>query len=330
MTVKRSTVWQAALAMGLAAWGGSAAQAEAWPQAGRPIQIIVPAPGGSGTGDAIARLLGEQLSRRLGSPVVIDNKPGANGNIGAAAAANAPADGYKLLFSWAGTLTVNPSLYANLAYGARKSFEPIGLVGDVPNILVVGTASPAKTFAEFVKLSQSVPESIYYGSTGVGSSMHLAGELFVRETGAKIQHVPYNAPGTAVSNLMANDIQAMFQLVPGVVGLVAGDKVRALAVMSVKRSEALPLVPTTVELGYPRLLSSTWFALLAPKGTPDAVVDRLNTEVNHIVSDPEVRKKLQSLGVTPLGGTRQALADLIAEDTQKWARVIKENGIKGF
>lgn len=306
----------------------SPAVAADWPVPGKPIELIVPAPGGGGTGDTIARLIGERLGKRLGATVIVDNRGGANGNIGAAAAAKAAPDGQKLLFSWAGTLAVNPSLYGGLPFDPPKSFAPIVLVADVPNIVVVNNEQRAKDLADLVRLAKAEPGRLNFGSTGLGSSMHLAGELFMRETGTRMEHVPYAAPGQATTNLIANDIQAMFQLVPGVVGHVKGGKLRALAIMSQTRSPALPDVPTTVELGYPKLLSSTWFALLAPAGTPAPVLDRLNAEVNAILRDADLRKTLADLGATPLGGTRQALADHLAAETAKWGRIVKETGVK--
>jgi tripartite-type tricarboxylate transporter receptor subunit TctC len=296
--------------------------AQDWP-AGKTVQIIVPAPGGGGTGDSIARVIAEALAKRLSTSVIIDNKAGANGNIGAAAAASAAPDGYRLLFSWAGTLAVNPSLYRNLSFDPQKSFDPIVLIADVPNILVVNNDLPAKDLASFVAHAKANPGKLNFGSTGNGSSMHLAGELFMRETGAQMVHIPYNAPGVATTNLMANDIQLMFQLVPGIAGQVKGGKVRALALMSDKRSPALPDVPTTTELGYPKLQSSTWFALLAPKGTPAPILDRLNATMNEILKDEAVRKRLADMGASTLGGTRQQLADHLAAETAKWANIVR-------
>ncbi len=301
--------------------------AQDWP-AGKTVQIVVPAPGGGGTGDSIARVVGEELAKRLKTAVVIDNKPGANGNIGAAAAAAATPDGSHLLFSWAGTLAVNPALYKNLSFDPQKDFVPIVLIADVPNILVVNNDLPAKDLAEFTRYAKANPGKLNYGSTGQGSSMHLAAELFSRETGAQMVHVPYNAPGTATTNLMAGDIQLMFQLVPGIAGQVKGGKVRAIAVMAPTRSPALPDVPTTVELGQPQLQSSTWFALLAPKGTPPAVVARVNAEVNDLLKDPAVRKRLSDMGATPLGGTQKQLADHLAAETVKWGNVVRDAKIQ--
>ena len=298
--------------------------AQDWPQPGKTVQVIVPAPGGSGTGDTIARVLAEELQSRLKTTFVIDNKAGANGNIGATAAAQTPGDGNHFLFSWAGTLAVNKSLYKNLSFDAQKDFLPILLVADVPNILVLNNDLPAKDLAEFEKYAKANPGKLNFGSTGIGSSMHLAGELFMRETGAQMVHVPYNAPGTATTNLIAGDIQLMFQLIPGIAGQVKGGKVRPIAVMAPQRSPALPDVPTTAELGQPRLLSSTWFALLAPKGTPPAVVARMNAVSNEVLADPAVKKRLAEMGATTLGGTPQQLADHLAAETEKWARVVRD------
>jgi tripartite-type tricarboxylate transporter receptor subunit TctC len=298
--------------------------AQEWPQPGRTIQLIVPAPGGSGTGDTIARVVAEELQSRLKTTFVVDNKAGANGNIGATAAAATPGDGYHFLFSWAGTLAVNKALYKNLSFDAQKDFVPILLVADVPNILVVNNDIPAKDLAEFERYAKANPGKLNFGSTGIGSSMHLAGELFMRETGAQMTHVPYNAPGTATTNLIAGEIQLMFQLIPGIAGQVKASKVHALAVMAPQRSPALPDVPTTAELGQPRLLSSTWFALLAPKGTPPAVIARMNAVANEILADPAVKKRLAEMGASTLGGTPQQLADHLAAETEKWGRVVRE------
>jgi len=300
------------------------ALAQDWPQPGKTIQLIVPAPGGSGTGDTIARVLAEELQSRLKTTLVVDNKAGANGNIGATAAAAMPGDGYHFLFSWAGTLAVNKALYKNLSFDAQKDFVPILLVADVPNILVVNNDIPAKDLAEFERYAKANPGKLNFGSTGIGSSMHLAGELFMRETGAQMTHVPYNAPGTATTNLVAGDIQLMFQLIPGIAAQVKSGKVRAIAVMAPQRSPALPDVPTTAELGQPRLLSSTWFALLAPKGTPPAVIARMNAVANEILADPAVKKRLAEMGASTLGGTSQQLAEHLAAETEKWGRLVRD------
>jgi tripartite-type tricarboxylate transporter receptor subunit TctC len=313
-----------AAALALLSSFATPALAQDWPQPGKPIQLIVPAPGGSGTGDTIARVLAEELQSRLKANFVVDNKPGANGNIGAAAASQMPGDGAHFLFSWAGTLAVNKALYKNLPFDAQKDFVPIVLVADVPNILVINNDIPAKDLAEFERYAKANPGKLNFGSTGIGSSMHLAGELFIRETGAQMTHVPYNAPGTATTNLIAGDIQLMFQLIPGIAGQIKSGKVRAIAVMAPQRSPGLPDVPTTAELGQPKLLSSTWFALLAPKGTAPAIVARMNAVSNEILADPAVKKRLADMGATTIGGTPEQLARHLAAETEKWGRVVRE------
>ena len=304
------------------------ANANDWPTAGRPIQLTVPSPGGGGTGDTIARLLAEQLAINLKTSFVIDNRPGANGNIGAAAAAKFQPDGYRFLFSWAGTLAVNINLYEKIAYDPQKDFDPIALICDVPNILVLNSTLTPKTVKEFVAYTQANPGKLNFGSTGIGSSMHLAGELFMRETGTKMVHVPFNAPGTATTNLLSNEIQLMFQLIPGIATQVKAGKVNALAVMSPTRSPALPDVPTTTELGFPKLQSTTWFALLAPRGTPPEIIAKMNLEVNKILKDPAFTKRLADIGATPLGGSPKDLSDHLGTEITKWGSLIKANGIK--
>jgi tripartite-type tricarboxylate transporter receptor subunit TctC len=181
---------------------------------------------------------------------------------------------------------------------------------------------------EFVAYTQANPGKLNFGSTGIGSSMHLAGELFMRETGTKMVHVPFNAPGVATTNLISNEIQLMFQLIPGIATQVKGGKVNALAVMSPTRSPALPDVPTTTELGFPKLQSTTWFALLAPRGTPPEIIAKMNLEVNKILKDPAFAKRLADIGATPLGGSPKDLSDHLGSEITKWGSLIKANGIK--
>jgi len=299
----------------------------AWPEADKPIHLIVPAPGGAGTADTIARLLADKLGDKLGANVIVENRGGANGNIGAARAAKAEPDGYSILFSWAGTLAVSPHIYKDPGFNPIKDFEPIGLVAEVPNILVVNNKLPVKTLGEFIDYAQKHPNELNFGSSGVGSSMHIAGEFFMRETGTKLMHVPYSAPGQATTNLIANDIQAMFQLVPGIIGQIKGQQVRPLALLAKQPSPSLPGVPTTASLGYPKLLSSTWFALLAPRSTPASITDRVNGTLNEILKDPAVIDKLGAMGATTIGGTRQELAAYMGDELKKWGAVLTDAGI---
>ena len=304
------------------------AAAEEWPAAGKNIRLILPSPGGSGTGDTIGRIVAEELSKRLKVPFVVDNKPGANGNIGATAAAQAPNDGYHFLFSWAGTLAVNQAMYKQMGYDSQRDFAPIALVADVPNILVVNNDLPAKDLAAFTKYVKSNPGKLSYGSTGIGSSMHLAGELYSREFGAQMVHVPFSNPGNATTNLISGEIQLMFQLIPGIASQVKAGRVRAIGVMAPQRSPALPDVPTMVELGAPQLMSTTWFALLAPKGTPAAILQRVNAATNEALADPAVRKRLGEIGATPLGGTPKQLTDHLAAEIDRWGRIVREAKIE--
>jgi tripartite-type tricarboxylate transporter receptor subunit TctC len=319
----------AALLFGLAflaveCLGVTPAQAQDWPATGRNIRLIVPSPGGSGTGDTIARIAAEEMGKRLKANFVIDNKPGANGNIGATAAAQAPGDGYNFLFSWAGTLAVNQAMYKQMGYDSQRDFVPIGLVADVPNILVVNNDLPVKTVEEFVRHVRANPGKLSYGSTGIGSSMHLAGELYSREYGAHMVHVPFSNPGNATTNLISGEIHLMFQLIPGIASQVKAGRVRAIGVMAAQRSPALPDVPTMVELGAPKLMSSTWFALLAPKGTPAVALERMNAAMNEVLADPAVKKRLSDIGASPLGGTPKQLADHLAAEIDKWGRVVRD------
>ena len=324
--------WQVALQVGLsiltAVWGMGAHANDDWPAAGRTVRLIVPSPGGSGTGDTIGRLFAEELSKRLKAPFVVDNKPGANGNIGATAAAQAPHDGYHFLFSWAGTLAVNQAMYKQMGYDSQRDFVPIALLADVPNILVVHNDLPVKSVADLTRYAKAHPGKLSYGSTGIGSSMHLAGELYQREFGAEMVHVPFSNPGNATTNLISGEIQLMFQLVPGIASQVKAGRVRAVGVMAPHRSPALPDVPTMAELGAPQLMSTTWFALLAPKGTPAAVIQRVNTAANEALADPAVRKRLGEMGATPLGGTPRQLADHLSSEIERWGRVVREARIE--
>lgn len=312
----------------LAAISPTTALATDWPPANKPVQIIVPSPGGGGTGDTIARLIADQLSQKLHGNFIVENHAGANGNIGAGIAAEAPNDGSRLLFSWAGTLAVSPSLYKKLPFDPQKSFDAIGLIAEVPNILVVNNDLPVSNVAEFTDYVKKHPGVVNFGSTGNGSSMHLAGELYMTETATNMVHVPYSAPGQATTNLISGEIQSMFQLIPGIIGQINAGKVKALGVMATERSSSLPDVPTMNEQGHPELLSATWFALLAPKGTPADIVQRTNKALNEILRDPQVKQKLAGMGAATLGGTPQDLDNLLASELKKWNKVITDADIQ--
>jgi tripartite-type tricarboxylate transporter receptor subunit TctC len=295
-----------------------------WPT--KPVRIIVPAGGGGGTADPISRVLAEALSKRLGQAFVVENRGGANGNIGASAAAKSPPDGYTILFSWAGTLATNISLYKQLPFHPKNDFDPVLLIGAVPNILVVNNELGVDSLDAFTKLVKKTPGKLNFGSTGNGSSMHLAGELFKKITGTYMVHIPYNSAGQATTDLLGNQTQVMFHLVTGAAPFVKAGQVKALALLADKRSTVLPDVPTMRELGLNGVESATWFAMLMPKGTPPATIAKLNSTMNEILADPQVRKRLIEMGLEPMGGTPQQLAAHLDAEIKKWAAVVKFSG----
>jgi tripartite-type tricarboxylate transporter receptor subunit TctC len=297
-----------------------------WPE--RPLRIIVPAPGGGGTADTIARILAQELEPRLGTRVLIENRGGANGNIGATEAARAAPDGYTFLFSWAGTLATNLSLYRTLAFHPQRDFEPIVFIGTVPNILVVNKDLPVRTLKEFEDHARAHPGAINFGSTGNGSSMHLAAEMFKMRTGVEMTHVPYQSPATATNDLIAGRIQAMFQLVVGIQGQVKGDLVRPIAVLAESRAPQLPDVPTTAEQGMPGLVFGTWFGLLAPKGTPAPILARMNAEMNAVLGDAAARARLVQAGLAVGGGTPDQFAAFLDSEIRSHAELVRAAGVR--
>jgi tripartite-type tricarboxylate transporter receptor subunit TctC len=293
----------------------------------KPVRLIIPfAPGG--TIDPITRILGEALGKELGQNIVIDNRAGANGNIGMAAAAKAEPDGYTLIMASSGALVANISLYKKLPFDPVKDFEPIILYGNVPNILVVNPAVPVKTLKEFTDYVKANPNKLNFGSTGNGSSMHLAGELYKSMTGTQMTHVPYNSPAQATQDLLGGNTQLMFQLMTGIWQHVNTGRVHAIAVLAPKRSLTLPNVPTTTEAGMPGLESSAWFGVLAPHGTPKAIVMMLNKEINKLLADPAFRKRITDVGVEPMGGTPHDFAGYRDAEIKKWAKVVQVSGAK--
>jgi tripartite-type tricarboxylate transporter receptor subunit TctC len=215
-----------------------------------------------------------------------------------------------------------------MGYDSQRDFAPIALLAEVPNILVVNNDFPVKTLTDLTRYAKAHPGKISYGSTGIGSSMHLAGELYQREFGTEMVHVPFSNPGNATTNLISGEIQLMFQLVPGIAAQIKAGRVRAIGVMAPQRSPALPDVPTMVELGAPNLMSTTWFALLAPKGTPGSVIQRVNAAANDALADPSVRKRLGEMGASPIGGTPRQLADHLSVEIERWGRVVRDAKIE--
>ncbi|MBR0669687.1 Bug family tripartite tricarboxylate transporter substrate binding protein [Neoroseomonas soli] len=295
----------------------------AWPR--QPVRIIVPAAGG-GSSDPLARFGAQEFQKRFGQPFVIENRPGAAGNVGMMAAARAPADGHTLLFSWAGPLATNMALYRNLTFHSQRDFEPIARFGAIPNALVVGKNSPVTTLAEFVAMARANPGAVSYGSTGSGSSMHLAGAMLAAATGTQLTHVPYTSPAAATTDAIAGRLSAMFLGAPGTVPLSRAGEIRVLAVLSEKRAVVLPDVPTAAEQGYPGVVMGTWFAWLAPKGTPRPVITALNAAVNEMLDSPARDWLLQQgldIADGAAGGSPEALERFLASEIERHAELVR-------
>jgi tripartite-type tricarboxylate transporter receptor subunit TctC len=299
--------------------------AQNWPT--KPVRFIVPA-GQGGTIDPLSRFFADAYSKAFGQTFVIENRPGAQGNTGLAALAKAEPDGYTIGMAASSMITINPHLYQSMPYDPRKELTGIVLVGDVPNILVVHPEVPVKTLAEFTAYVKANPGKLNFGSTGNGSSMHLAGELYKTLTSTAMTHIPYKVPADATNDLISGRTQLMFQLMTGIQGQVKAGRVRPLAVLSDKRWPGLPEVPTTAEQGLGTLKSSVWFAVAAPQGFPQALVERLNAETNKLLADAAFRERVQALGAAPMGGTPADYRKLLEEDYARWAEVVKASGAK--
>jgi tripartite-type tricarboxylate transporter receptor subunit TctC len=302
------------------------AQAPA-PFPGKPIRIVVPFPPGGAT-DILARAAGQRMQDAWGQPVVIDNRPGAGGNIGSELVAKSPPDGYTLLMGTVGTHAINASLYAKMPYDHVKDFVPVVLVAGVPNVLVVHPSVPANSVQELIAYAKANPGKLNFASSGAGTSIHLSGELFKTMTGVQIQHVPYKGSAPAVSDLLGGQVQMMFDNLPPSLPHVKAGKLRALAVTTSTRAPALPDVPTMSEAGVTGFEASSWFGLLAPAGTPREIVAKINAEVAKWLATPEAKEKLAAQGANAIGGPPEDFAKHIAAETAKWAKVVKESGAK--
>jgi len=299
----------------------------AQPYPSKPVRLVVPfAPGG--TTDVLARLLGQKLSEGLGQPFLVDNRPGAGGNIGTELAAKAPADGYTLVMSFDGTMAINPSVYRKLPFDAQKDLAPVASMAQVPLLIVVHPGVAAANVAEFVALAKANPKRVNYSSAGHGSTGHLTGELFAARAGIEMVHVSYKGGGQAVQDLLGGQIQMLVTALPTVEGHLKGGKLRALAFTSARRVAGAPDVPTLAESGYAGFDVLSWYGVLAPAGTPAEVVRKLNGEINAIVQAPDVRARLVALGAEPTGGTPEQFAATIRADTARWAKVVADAAIR--
>ena len=318
------TTAAAATTLALPALSGPA-QAQAWPS--RPIKLVVPFPPGSSP-DIIARLLAEPLGQTLGQTVVIDNKPGAGGNIGTGAVAKADPDGYILLFTIQGPLVTAPLLSANLNYDPLKDLAPVTLVATSPNVLVVDPKLGANTLADFVRIAKEKRGQLNYGSVGNGSAAHLAMELFKARAGLDIVHVPYQGFPQVVNAILAGQVQAGF-MVPGIaMGQVRAGKLKALGVTTLGRSGSLPDLPSFVEQGYAGFEAISWQAVLAPAGTPKPIIERVSRELIRIIKSDDVRGKILGQYFSAAGTAPEALAGLMKSERERWAKVIKAAGVK--
>jgi tripartite-type tricarboxylate transporter receptor subunit TctC len=307
-------------------------RAQAWPS--RPVRIVVPFAAG-GTTDILARALAPELQRVFGQPFVIDNKPGAGGNTGAADVAKAAPDGHTFLMGTVGTHAINPSLYSKMPYDHVKDFVPVTLVAGVPNVLVLNPANAQRNGIDsvdaLIRVAKAQPGRLNMASSGNGTSIHLSGELFKTMTGTFMLHLPYGGSGPALIDLIAGNTDLMFDNLPSSLPHIRSGKLKALAVTSGTRSSALPDLPTIEEAGGPALKgfeASSWFGLLAPAGTPMDIVNRVQAETAKALAAPAIRERLQSQGAIPSGMTSADFARHIAAETAKWARVVKASGAK--
>ncbi len=318
--------WFVAVALTLVAIGAWA-QAPAPTYPTKPIRLVVPFPPGGAT-DILARAVGQRLTEVWGQSVVIDNRPGAGGNIGTELVAKSAPDGYTLEMGTVGTHAINASLYSKLPYDHVKDFVPVILVAGVPNVLVVNPSLPVSSVAELIAYAKANPGKLNFASSGNGTSIHLSGELFKTMAGVQITHVPYKGSAPALQDLLGGQVQLMFDNLPPSLPNIKAGKLKALAVTSATRAPALPDVPTMAEAGLPGFEASSWFGILAPAGTPPAIVAKLNAEIAKWLASPEAQEKLLALGANPAGGTPEDYAKHIAAETSKWAKVVKESGAK--
>ena len=328
MIMKRQPVLSLLTAtLALAAWPAAQAQAPGanWPN--KPIRWVVPFPPG-GAMDAIARTLGEKAGQALGQPFVIENKAGAGGNIGAEFVARQPADGYTLMITSIGMATNKP-LYGKLSYDPIKDFAPVSLLAVVPNVLVTNATQPdVKTAADVIAAARKAPGKLTYGSAGNGTSIHLAGEVFNSLAQIDMLHIPYKGSGPAVADLLGGQINYMFDSITSARPHIQSGKLRALGVTTAKRSATLPGVPTLAEAGLPGYEVSPWFAVFMPAGTPAPIVNKLNAALRDAMKQPDVVARFETIGAEPVGSTPTELAKHLARESERWAKLIAERGIK--
>ncbi len=303
----------------------TAAAAQDYPA--RPIKLIVPFPPGGGT-DISARTVANGLSQGGRWIFVVENKPGAGGNLGVEQAVKSPADGYTMVVGQTSNLAINPALYARLPYDPLRDLSPVALLVSAPVVLVVTANSRTKSLADLIAAAKRDPGAITYASPGNGTVSHLAGELLQRAAGIKLSHVPYKGAAQALSDTLGGQVQSFMSSVPSALAHVKSGRLRAIAVTSAKRSPELPSVPTIAESGYPGFEANTWYGLLVPAGTPAPIIALLNAEVNRVLAMLEVRARLASEGGETLGGSPERFAAFLAAEHAKWGRVVRESGAR--
>ena len=311
----------------LGLFGPACAQTAAEIYPGRPLRIIVTVPPG-GAADFIARTVGAKLADSLGQQVLIENRAGASGTIAADAVAKAVPDGYTLLQNSITTHGVGPLIFSKLPYDSFRDLVPITLLARLPLIMVVNAEVPAGSVREFVALTKSKPGAFSFASSGNGGAPHLTGELFKSVTGADLLHIPYKGSGPAVTDLVAGRVQVMFDAAPSLLPNVKAGKLRALAAASPQRNRLLPEVPTFAELGYPGIEVSLWYGVMAPAGTPKAIIERLNGEIVKILNLPDIRERFASQGAEAAGGTPEQFAAFMREEISRWEPVVRKAGVK--
>ena len=293
----------------------------------RPVKLIVPfAPGG--VTDTSGRLIAEQLAKRLGQQVVVENKAGASGNIGAQQVATAAPDGYTLVLAFDGTMVINPHVFQKVPFDTLKDFASVGKIGDATLILVAHPSFPGKSLKDVIDLSKKEPKGLSYGTSGIGGTPHIAGELLNQRTGAKLVHVPYKGGGQAMADALGGNIPLVYTAVAGAISHLKPGKLNAIAVSSRTRSPSLPDTPTFIEAGVPDFESSSWVGILAPAKTPRPIIDRLNRELNAVLATPEVIERLAVLGIVATPGTPEQFSEQMKSDLAKYGQVVKAAGIK--
>ena len=326
LSMRRRWLGATVLALGAFALGALPAAAQtAWPA--KPIRLVVPfTPGG--VTDTSARVVADFLGRRLGQQVIVDNKPGASGNIGMVLVKDAAPDGYTLALAFDGTMVINPHVFAKVPFDTLKDYTAIGKIGNATLVLVAHPEASVKTVAELISVSKATAGGLSFGTSGTGGTPHIAGELLKMRTGANLVHVPYKGGGQALTDVVGGSIPLVYTAVAGAHGFVKNGKVRALAVSSATRSSALPDVPTFAEAGVPDFVVDSWVGLLAPAGLPPAIAPRLPPERNAVLADPEAREKLRTLGIEATPGTAAQFHGEMARDLARYGPVVKAAGIK--